>query len=391
MIFSRKKPIPVDLNSDGREMLSPEAMVRLAVTGAIAVVMLLALGSWTAGSSVTQINAGEIGVIINNLTGRVSVQQIPGMVFHLPWGIAEVHKFDSKLQTLALSGETAKSDAAGGNRIKIKTRDGSDVHIDAVMTYTIDPDAGQRMAQEIGVGRSVPDPQILISYARTLVRNELGRLSIDETIDATQRSLARQRFEQKMVEELAPFGIQLNTATLQNPNFNPQFEQLIKDRKAADQELVNQDNAQKNVQSNQTLRISEADRERQNALRQEEGVQNRRIIGAQAAAEERKKRAEGEAYRLRVDGQRSRDVAMQEAEATRSEGLARAEGLRRLAEAYAQGGMGMVREALAEKFTGAVLSGRPYSQAGTIDRLKIEGLPPLAAAPTPAVSATVRK
>jgi regulator of protease activity HflC (stomatin/prohibitin superfamily) len=260
----------------------------------------------------------------------------------------------------------------GTSVVKLKSRDGSDVFLDITITYTIDPAKGEVVAREIGVNRSTPNPQILISYARSLVRDEFGKLSIEEVIDASTRNEAVLKLRDLMAKDLEPFGIVINTIAVQNPNFNPQFEELIKQRKSADQELTNQASAQDSAQSDQERQVSEAQRVKETTIREDEGKQRRRIIEAEAAAEERKRLAEGEAYRIRVDGERSKEVAEQTAQAVLTEGLKRAEGVQKMAEAYQANGLGQVRAALAEKFIGTRIMGRPYSLSSTVDRLRVE-------------------
>ena len=83
-------------------------------------------------------------------------------------------------------------------------------------------------------------------------------------------------------------------------------------------------------------------------------------------------RARGESYAKNKDGDRSFEVAKNEAQAIETEGLNKAVGLKKLAEAYARGGDGLVKEALAAKLKGTVLHGRPYSLRETIERIQVD-------------------
>jgi hypothetical protein len=65
-------------------------------------------------------------------------------------------------------------------------------------------------------------------------------------------------------------------------------------------------------------------------------------------------------------------AATNEAKAIEFEGISRAQGIEKLAKAYEKGGLALVREALAEKFRGVVLQGRPYSLASEVQRLQLE-------------------
>lgn len=54
--------------------------------------------------------------------------------------------------------------------------------------------------------------------------------------------------------------------------------------------------------------------------------------------------------------------------------MAKAEAIKKLSEAYETGGQALVREALAEKFRGVKLEGKPYSLSTNIERFALEKL-----------------
>ena len=74
------------------------------------------------------------------------------------------------------------------------------------------------------------------------------------------------------------------------------------------------------------------------------------VIEAEGLAAQTVNVASGEAYKVRLEGERLLKVAQAEAKAIEAEGLRKAEGIEKLAEAYEKGGMGLIREALAEKY-----------------------------------------
>lgn len=350
----------------------PEGMPKFSNTQLVSgFVVLFAVGFLLAlvTTGITDLEAGKLGVVVNNVTGKVTTVVEPGLIIHLPLGLTDVYVLEATLQSFDLAGTSGGQESGG---IKIKSRDGSDVFIDASVTFSIDKAKGELIAREVGTQQAFIN-DLLVAYTRSVLRDELGKLHIEEVIEAETRNAAVTAFKDSVEERAQLFGIEINTIAAQNPSFNPEYERLIGERKRADQDYTNQASAQGRARSNQQLQDSEAMRLSEVAVREEEGKQQRRLIEARAQAEEIVRRAEGEAYRIRLEGERQRDVAIREAEAVRAEGLKKAEGLRALAAAYRDGGLGLVREALAAKYVGARINGRPYSLESTVQRLSLEG------------------
>jgi len=341
---------------------------RWVVTSGFAILAILAIVA-TISSGVTEIRSGQIGVVVNNITGKIDVVKVPGLLIHLPLGLTDTYVLDSTLRTFNMAGGGIKP--KGDLSLKIKSKDGSDVFIDATVTYSIEPDLGERIAREVGVEDDVI-AEGLVAYTRSSLRDELGRLSIEEVIEADDRNKAVDDFMAVVQEKAKRFGITINTIAAQNPHFNPEYENLIGERKRADQDFTNQASAQERARANQAYEVAEANRVREVAVRQEEGKQERRIVEAKAAASQILKRAEAEAYRTKIEGERQKAVALAEAAAIKAEGLSKAQGIADLARAYHKGGLGLVREALAAKYKGTKLNGRPYTLTDTVDRVRVE-------------------
>ena len=175
-----------------------------------------------------------------------------------------------------------------------------------------------------------------------------------------------------MNQQLEPYGVYVGNVSLSKPILNETYAQLIKDRKSADQELTNQSSAQDSALRKQEQAIAAKTREKSTAVEEEIGRQNKRIIEAKSRAEQRIARADGDADKIRREGDKSYEVALNEAQAFRAEGLSKAEGIRKMAEAYENGGMARVGEALAEKYLDAEISGRPFNLSNVVERLALE-------------------
>lgn len=351
-----------------------EQRFNIKVIGAtIAAVVVVSFAIGFASTCVSKIAAGQVGVIVNNLAGTVSSRDRAGVVLHLPFGLTDVYLLDKTVQTFELG--------AKDYQVKIKSEDGSDVFIDATVTFTIDPNRAHLVLQQVGgnergglSAHGVMDSvhELLLAYARSILRDELGRLKIEEVIQADTRNAAVRQFQIRLQEKVDKFGVVINTISAQNPSFNPEYEKLIGSRKQADQDFTNQKSAQERAVKDQERQIAEAERSKEVAVLEEKGRQARRVIEAAGEVSQAVKRAEGEVSRVSAEGDRELAKAIAEAEAIREETLKKAEGIRALAAAYRVGGMGLVREALAAKYAGRQINGRPYSLSSHVDRLRME-------------------
>src|SRR6187549_3293159 len=74
--------------------------------------------------SCASIDAGQVGVRVNNLTGSTEVITQPGLVMRLPFGIHDVYILDVSPQTFHLRGATNKN-ALEVRELSVRAADGS--------------------------------------------------------------------------------------------------------------------------------------------------------------------------------------------------------------------------------------------------------------------------
>jgi regulator of protease activity HflC (stomatin/prohibitin superfamily) len=345
----------------------PPMLAGAGVLVLVGVVFLIALFL----TGITVVDTGEVAVIMNNVTGRPRLKLTNGTVVHWPFGIAAVYKLDKHRQMIQMTGRPDRGDRAGDDSVQVKTNDGSNVNVDVEIQYEIIPERAAEIVQRVGRGDAYRGG-IVRAYARSILRDELGRLSVVDIADPTHRDMKTTQVRARMNEQLDPYGLRVVLVTATNPVFNPEYEKMIKQRKEADQETRNERSAQETAREEQKRSIADAEREKNVAIRKFEGEMNARTIAARADAEQAVRRNEGAAYAIRKEGEQALAQARNEAAAIEAEGLARAKAVEELARAYEEGGLALVREALAEKYAGVVMQGRPYSLASEVDRLRLE-------------------
>jgi len=339
-------------------------MFQIATIMLLAFLALILVGFLYTG--IDQVNAGEAAVVLSNVTGKQTVVTDVGYIVHLPFGMTEVYKFRTDDQGITMQGPET---------VRVKTRDGSSIDVDIELKYRVRRDETSLLTLAHNFGN---DPQLtqvselIRSFARASVRDVLGKLHIQEVTDGTQRQIKAAEITEVLNEELSGYGISMDTVSIPKPNLNPEYQALIDQRMDAINVLTNQASAQEEARQRQAQEIAQATREKNTAFEEEKGRQEKRKIEALGQARQKKARADGEAAKVRVEGDRMYDVAMNDAKALEAEGLAKAKGIRKLAEAYELGGLSLVREALAQKYLGKTIKGQPYDLSGFVERFAVE-------------------
>ncbi|HGY90610.1 MAG TPA: hypothetical protein ENK43_05495 [Planctomycetes bacterium] len=354
----RRKPVKIDL---------PPRVILMGIASIVAVVFLIS-GIFTCYDYV---NPGEVAVIKNNLTGTEDLKIESGMVFHLPWGITDVFKLDRTVQVFRMTRHRGKGDRPGPDNVKIKVADGSNIEVDVEVIYQIIPTEAPAIIKHVGKGEAFKNKMIR-SYARAVIREMYGKLTLEEISDPSKRAAQNVLVTESMNADLRPFGIEVTLINTTNFVFNSEYEKLVKLKKSTAQEYLNQAAAQEQALKEQETLIAQANRKKNNALIEARGKARKRLVEAENQAKQLVARAKGEAYAMKKEGQRKFSVATADAQAIEAEGLARAEGIAQLAAAYAAGGLGLVKEALAKKYMGTRIEGRPFSLSERIERLEVE-------------------
>lgn len=350
----------------GREGPSPGSVAFL-VLGALGVLLVLAL----VFTSYDVVKPGEVAVIKNNITGQETVQQTEGIIMHLPWGMTDVYVLDKTQQSLRM---------VGPDSVIIKTREGANVDANVEVTFDILPARAAEIVRGIGMGRRGADMSkvndLVYSYVRARVRDTIGRLNLEELARPEERTIRIEESRKRLNEELLDYGIEIQTVSATDWDYDDKYEEMIRRRKEADQIYVNQAAAQETNRKKQETSIAEQNRLKSNAIAEAQGDAQQEIIAKQAWAVEQKAAADGQAYKIRKDADAAFIRLQNDAAALETELTRRAQGVQALADAYAKGGLGLVKEALAAKLKGVRITGRPFSLDAAPQRVQMEQVEP---------------
>jgi len=322
-------------------------------------------------TSWTRVEPGMVAVIKNNVTRGETVQTASGLVFHLPFGLTDVFLLNRKVQVFTMTKDVGRGDLQTRDNVKIKVADGSNVEADVEVNFKIIPVEAAHIIRRVGPDEAFKNKMIR-SYTRALIREQYGLLTLEAVSDPATRTSQNVRVKEALNESLRTFGIEVTQVNTTRFVFNKEYERLVKEKKATSQEFTNQSAAQEKAQKEQEAKIASATRTKNTTIIQARGVARKRIVTVENEAKQLIARAGGQAYAKRKEGERSFEVATNEARAIEAEGLNTAQGIKRLADAYARGGVGLVKEAIARKLLGKRINGRPYSLSEKIERFEVK-------------------
>jgi regulator of protease activity HflC (stomatin/prohibitin superfamily) len=363
---------------DGLPDLKPATVIKLVIP-LVVVAVAVAIGY----SGYTHLEPGEVAVIKNNVTGAESVRTESGIILHLPLGLTDVYKLDRRVQVLTMGKKPSTSTrsrtwlksssdrSVQNNNVKIKVADGSNVELDVEVNLRVIPTEAAAIIRKVGVGDAFKTKMIR-SYTRALIREKYGKLKLEEVSDPATRTTKNVEVQRDLNRALKPFGTEITLVNTTNFTFNTEYEKLVKEKKATAQEYTNQKAAQEKALKEQEAEVARGTREKNTAIITAQGEARKRIVEADAKAKQLILRARGEAYAKNKEGDRSFEVAANEAKAVEAEGLNMAAGIQKLTDAYSRGGSALVKEALARKLAGRQIHGRPYSLSESIERIRID-------------------
>lgn len=375
-----------------------------AVILIVGVGLFVILALYGAGTCGTLVNNTEVAIVVNNLTGTKTIHDNGGMVMHLPFDLSSVYKIDKGQRVLSLTQAHQTAEHPGGDQVNIKTNDGSNVEMDIEVVFQINPKSADQAYKELGTEENIET--ILRALTRSEIRSEVGELSTLEIAEATPRSAKLDATQARLKVQLEPLGIDVLSINAKNFRFDAEYDKIIRERKEADQILTNQKDYQDAAKEAGKRTVAEATRDKDTALALLKGDLDKELLtangeakrqnttaeqkaynierefnaeamiaSAEGDAQRTKTQAEQQAFQLKREGEIELKKADQQAAATLAEGQRKAEAMEKLLEGYAQGGEGLIKEAIVKLYEGVTIRAKPYALSERIDQVQLKPVP----------------
>ncbi len=366
---------PPNLGRGGRASF-PKPSPAVQVGGMIivaAVIGLLVLAS-RGGLGMMQVEANEIAVRVNYLTGEESVITQPGYQFYFPF-VQGIYTLDRTTQEYVMAG-TSRDSSEGSNRasrLTVRANDGSNFWFHEMrIQYELIPDQADRVLSDSGPNDAFKQEWVKAN-ARSILRDEFGRYSAVEVANPTVYKQAPEAARQRLNALLEPHGIRVVRIVTPNPKFDERYERAIEDRKEADQEVEELKAKAEQLAQVREQRLAGVRKEKEVELQTLEGELSKEFLAAERDAIRIKRGADAFSATRIAEGQAELAHLTAEAQGLTEKYTKEAEGIASRAKALEQRGEVVVREALVEKLIGVKFTFVPYSRDPAPERLEHSG------------------
>jgi len=185
----------------------------------------------------------EVGVRVNKIgiigeKGIVDTPYAPGTTSFFPPIINDWYTYDVALQNLAMVRESAEGDRSGDDSLRFKTVDGNDISVNVTVAWQVDPNKVHTVLALSGNSTKTVGERLVRPISRTLIRDVLNELKSEEYYDANVRFLKGDEALEQLNARLNPEGVLITQVLLGEHKFNDRYEQIIKDKKVAEQDAA---------------------------------------------------------------------------------------------------------------------------------------------------------
>ena len=317
---------------------------------------------------ITTLRADEIGVVVNYISGKSEIITQPGYKLYIPF-VQHVYKFDQTTQQFQMEGTSYRNNNHTP-LLTVRASDGSNFRIDDLtILYEMVPDSAELILHDSGPGDGFKEEWVK-AYARSVLRDEFGRFTAVEVANPTQYKQAPLLATDRLNNLLGPHGINIVRINTPTPQFDVAYENAIEERKEADQEVERLIAEALRLDELRGQRLAMVSKEKEVEQQVLTGTLRQSILKAQEDQIEVMKDADVYATARIAEGTADKAKRINDARGLLAKYTKEAEGIESRAEALAQRGSVIVREALVEKLQRIRFTLVPYSRDPSPKRLE---------------------
>ena len=317
---------------------------------------------------VQRVSGTEVGIKVNNVTGEITVIAESGTNIYNGL-LNSFHLLDLTVQRLEMVSQSGRGQRSGRDDLRIKTVDGSDVFLDLTINYQLRRD----MVKEVVITSGLEDAykyKWVRDYSRSVCRTVFGEMTTEEFYDASVRNQKAQKAMDELNRLLKSYGLEVSSVIAEKFSFHKEYEERIRAKKLADQEVEEQISKANAARQKQLFRIVEATKKKEVVLASYAGEMEKLIVEANANAERDVRQAEAYVIDVQLGADATYYQREKNSQAILAKAQAEGEALTAMAEAYAGiGGMNLVKRAYAQKIGSMEITGQPFSIEGETERL----------------------
>jgi regulator of protease activity HflC (stomatin/prohibitin superfamily) len=317
---------------------------------------------------VQRVSGTEVGIKVNNVTGDITVIAESGTNIYNGL-LNSFHLLDMTVQRLEMVAQADRGNRSGRDDLRVKTVDGSDVFLDLTINYQLRRD----MVEAVVVTSGLEDAykfKWVRDYSRSICRAVFGEMTTEEFYDASVRNVKAQKAMEELNNELRPYGIEVSSVIAEKFSFHAEYEERIRAKKLADQEVEEQVSKANASRQKQIFRVVEATKKKEVVLASYSGEMEKLIVEATANAERDVRQAEAYVIDTQLGADADFYSRDKNAQAILVTAQAEGEALTAMAKAYAGiGGVNLIKRAYAGKLAKMQITGQPFTIESKTERL----------------------
>ncbi|HSN30590.1 MAG TPA: SPFH domain-containing protein [Kofleriaceae bacterium] len=333
--------------------------------GAIA---LVALGAHSCAS----VEAGQVAVRVNNVTGSMEVITQPGLIMRLPFGIHDVYIMDVSPQTFHLRGNTNKS-SLEVRELHVRASDGSNFAFnDTTILFRAIGAKADETLRDSGLGHAYYE--WMLPYVRSILRDEFGRESTIGVSNPTTFGEAEARAKARLNKLLGEHGLEVTSIVTPRPRFSKEYEDLIEARNQAENQLAVIDSELQRAKTERDRKLAEVERDQNKAIQTKRAELEAEL--ATAVTTQTQTHREVDAYKIdRVaSGEAARSAAKSQSDQLNGELDAEYSAKKAEIDAFRNQPVERVMQRLGERLKGVTIEIQPYREDGTPQRVQLENV-----------------
>jgi SPFH domain/Band 7 family protein len=321
--------------------------------------------------SCASVEAGQVAVRINNITGSTEVITQPGLIMKLP-GIHNVYLLDVSPQTFHLRGPENKS-VLEGKELSVRASDGSSFAFnDTTLLFRAVPGSADETLRDSGLDHAYYE--WMLPYARAILRDEFGRESTISVSNPTSFAQAEQRARTRLNKLLNMHGIEITSIVTPRPRFSPEYENLIESRNQTENQLAVIDSELARARTERDRKLAEVERDQNKVIQTKRAELESQL--ATAWTQQTQTHREVDTYKIEklANGQAARSASKSTADQLRGQLLAEYESRKAEIDAFRNQPVERVMERLGERLKGVTINIQPYRNDGNPSRVQLENV-----------------
>jgi membrane protease subunit HflC len=353
----------------GKLTASGGAASRLWLAGGAVCVAIFAM------RSCTSIDAGQVAVRINNVTGATEVITQPGLILRLPFGIHDVFVLDVAPQTFHLRGTTkgSKETPLEHRELDVRASDGANfVFNDTTIIFRAIPDKADETVRDSGLGHAYYE--WMLPYTRAILRDEFGRKSTLEVSNPTTFAEAENNAKTRLNKLLGDHGIEVTSIVTPRPRFSKEYEDLIEARNQAENQLAVIDSELQRAKTERDRKLAEVERDQNKSIQTKRAELENQL--ATAVTTQTQTHREVDSYKIGkvANGEAARSAAQSKADELKGQLDAEYQAKKAEIDAFRNQPVERVMERLGDRLKGVTIDIQPIRQDGSPTRVQLENI-----------------